>query len=80
MKFVYTLIYSPNKSDHRGYQAIADLFGVCKGTAYNTTKRMEYQKKEVGHPQIFTQDELVFLANKIEFEWNNNNPFSLSFL
>lgn len=80
MKFVYTLIYSPNKSYHRGYQAIADLFGICKGTAYNTIKRMEYQKKEVGHPPIFTQDELVFLANKIEFEWNNNNPFSLSFL
>lgn len=80
MKFVYTLIYSPKKSDHRGYQTIADLFGVGKGTVYNTIKRMEYKKKEVGHPPIFTQDELIFLANKIEFEWTNNNPFSLSFL
>ena len=35
MKFVYTLIYSPKKSDHRGYQTIADLFGVGKGTVYN---------------------------------------------
>ena len=65
MKFVYTLIYSPNKSAHRDYQAIADLFGVAKGTAYNTIKRMDYKKKKLDILPYFHKMSSYFWPTKL---------------
>lgn len=45
VQIVFTLIYSPKRSDKRGYETIASLFGVKKGTLFNILKRMKFAKK-----------------------------------
>ena len=80
LKLVHSLIYSPIKSLHWGYSAIGNLFGIAKGSAYNTLQRMRFTKKQIGHPPIFTEEEMILLNAKIRTDWDNKNPSTLSIL
>ncbi len=80
LKLVHSLIYSPIKSLHRGYLKIGCLFGISKGSAYNTLQRLKYEKMPIGRPPIFTEEEMVLLNAKIKTDWDNQNPPTLSIL
>lgn len=80
LKLVYTLIYSPIKSLHRGYLKIGCLFGISKGSAYNTLQRLKYEKMPIRRPPIFTEEEMVLLNAMIKTDWDNQNPPTFSIL
>lgn len=78
VQFVFTLIYSPKRSDKRGYETIANLFGVKKGTIFNILKRIKFSKKRIGRPPLLNNVETLFFAKKIQYDWENHIPQTLS--
>jgi hypothetical protein len=60
------------------YGAIADIFGVKKGTVYNHMADIGWSEQKIGRPSWLTTQESELIHDFIEERFNNQQPASYS--